>query len=46
VIGKLLDELFVTVGNGGNLNAMKRIGSEIAQLLRKRGVGAVVLPAT
>jgi glycine reductase complex component B subunit gamma len=46
MIGKLLDELFVTVGNGGNLNAMKRIGSEIAQILLKRGVGAVVLPAT
>ncbi len=46
MIGKLLDELFVTVGNGGNLNAMKRIGSEIAQTLLKRGVGAVVLPAT
>jgi hypothetical protein len=25
---------------------MKRIGSEIAQTLLKRGVGAVVLPAT
>jgi glycine reductase complex component B subunit gamma len=46
MIGKLLDELFVTVGNGGNLNAMKRIGSEIAQILLTRGVGAVVLPAT
>jgi glycine reductase len=46
MIGRLLDEIFVTVGNGGNLNAMKRIGSEIAQILLKRGVGAVVLPAT
>ena len=46
MIGKLLDGLFVTVGNGGNLNAMRRIGSEIAQILLKRGVGAVVLPAT
>src|SRR5215470_18455628 len=46
VIGKLLDELFVTVGNGGQLNAMKRIGAEIAWALSKRGVGAVVLPAT
>jgi glycine reductase complex component B subunit gamma len=45
-IGKLLDELFVTVGNLGSLNAMKRIGSEIAQTLRERGVGAVILPAT
>jgi glycine/betaine/sarcosine/D-proline reductase family selenoprotein B len=46
VIGKLLDELFVTVGNIGSLNAMKRIGREIAQTLVQRGVGAVVLPAT
>jgi betaine reductase len=46
VIGKLLDEMFVTVGNMGSLNAMRRIGAEIAQQLVKRGVGAVVLPAT
>ena len=45
-IGALLDDLFVTVGNGGNLNAMKRIGAEIAQRLLQRGVGAVILPAT
>jgi glycine reductase complex component B subunit gamma len=46
VIGKLLDELFVTVGNLGSLNAMKRIGAEIANTLVQRGVGAVILPAT
>jgi glycine reductase len=46
VIGALLDDLFVTVGNGGSLNAMKRIGAEIASTLLQRGVGAVVLPAT
>ena len=46
VVGKLMDELFVTVGNGGNLNAMKRIGAEIANTLVQRGVGAVILPAT
>jgi glycine reductase len=45
-IGKLMDELFVTVGNGGNLNAMKRIGAEIANTLVQRGVGAVILPST
>jgi glycine reductase len=45
-IGSLLDNLFVTVGNGGSLNAMKRIGAEIAATLQQRGVGAVVLPAT
>lgn len=46
MIGRLMDELFVTVGNGGNLNAMKRIGAEIAQTLVQREVGAVILPAT
>jgi betaine reductase len=45
-IGELLDELFVTVGNLGSLNAMKRIGAEIAHTLVQRGVGAVILPAT
>jgi glycine reductase len=45
-IGQLLDELFVTVGNMGSLNAMRRIGAQIAQELRQRGVGAVILPAT
>ena len=29
-IGQLLDTLYVTVGNMGALNAMKRIGAEIA----------------
>ena len=46
VIGKLLNEVFVTVGNMGSLNAMKRIGAEIAAALVQRGVHAVVLPAT
>jgi glycine reductase complex component B subunit gamma len=46
LIGKLLDELFVTVGNLGSLNAMKRMGAEIASILVERGVGAVILPAT
>jgi glycine reductase len=46
MIGHLLDELFVTVGNLGSLNAMKRIGGEIANTLVQRGVGAVILPAT
>jgi glycine reductase len=46
VVGKLLDDLCVTVGNMGSLNAMKRIGAEIAGMLQRHGVGAVVLPAT
>ena len=45
-IGTLLDDIFVTVGNGGRLSAMKRIGAEIAATLKQRGVDAVVLPAT
>ncbi len=46
MIGRVMDELFVTVGNLGSLNAMKRIGTEIASALMQRGVGAVILPAT
>jgi glycine reductase len=46
IIGKLLDDVFVTVGNIGSLNAMKRIGAEIAATLVQRGVQAVVLSAT
>lgn len=45
-VGELLDTLFVTVGNLGALNAMKRMGAEIAADLQKRGVGAVIVPAT
>lgn len=46
VIGALYNELFVTVGNMGSLNAMRRIGAEIAAELTQRGVGAVIVPAT
>ena len=46
VIGGLLDELLVTVGNLASLSAMKKIGAEMAATLKQRGVGAVVLPAT
>lgn len=46
VIGKLFDSYFVTVGNGGNLRTMRRLGSEIAQALKDGGVHGVVLPAT
>ena len=46
IIGRLLDDIYVTVGNGGRLNAMKRMGAEIATILKQRGVGAVILPAT
>ena len=45
-IGGLLDDLLVTVGNLASLNAMKKIGAEIAATLKQRGVGAVLLPAT
>jgi glycine reductase len=46
VIGSLLNELFVTVGNMGSLNAMRRIGADIATELVQRGVGAVIVSAT
>jgi glycine reductase len=46
VIGSLYNELFVTVGNMGSLNAMRRIGAEIATELMQYGVGAVIVPAT
>ena len=46
VIGGLLDDLLVTVGNLASLNAMKNIGADMAATLKQRGVGAVVLPAT
>ena len=45
-IGGVLDDLLVTVGNLASLNAMKKIGTEIAATLKQRGVGAVLLPAT
>jgi len=45
-VGQLLDTLYVTVGNMGALNAMKRMGAEIAADLQQRGVGAVIVPAT
>jgi glycine reductase len=45
-IGQLLNTLYVTVGNIGALNAMKRMGAEIAADLQQRGVGAVIVPST
>lgn len=45
-IGGVLDDLLVTVGNLASLNAMKKIGNEIAATLKQRGVGAVLLPST
>jgi glycine reductase len=46
VIGDLYSDLFVTVGNLGSLNAMRRIGAEIAAELTRQGVAAVIVPAT
>ena len=46
IIGGLLDDLLVTVGNLASLSAMKKIGAEMAATLKQRGVGAVMLPAT
>lgn len=45
-LGELFDTLYVTVGNQSSLNAMRRIGAEIAAELQQCGVGAVIVPAT
>jgi glycine reductase len=45
-IGKLVDIVFSTCGNGGVLTEMKRIGEEIAGEVKRCGATAVVLPAT
>ena len=46
VIGKLHDDYYVTVGNGGALDRMADFGRAIAAELGAAGVTAVVLPAT
>jgi glycine reductase complex component B subunit gamma len=45
-IGHLLEEYYVTVGNGGQVADMVRFAAEIAEELKARGVTAVVSPAT
>ncbi len=45
-IKKLMDEVFSTCGNGGELAEMKRIGQEMARELKQRGVTAVIIPST
>jgi betaine reductase len=45
-IGHLLEEYYVTVGNGGQVADMARFAAEIAKELKARGVTAVVSPAT
>ena len=45
-IGHLLEEYYVTAGNGGQVADMARFAAEIANDLRARGVTAVVSPAT
>jgi glycine reductase len=45
-IGHLLEEYYVTVGNGGQVADMVRFAAEIAAELKARGVTAVVSPAT
>jgi betaine reductase len=45
-IGHLLEDYYVTVGNGGQVADMARFAAEIAEELKARGVTAVVSPAT
>lgn len=45
-IGRLLEDYYVTVGNGGHVGDMTRFAAEIAQELKARGVTAVIAPAT
>jgi glycine reductase len=45
-VGSLVDQCYVTMGNGGQIATMTRIGQEIGQALQEQGVDAVVLTAT
>jgi glycine reductase len=44
--GTLLDEYYVTTGNGGQMEEMARIGTEIGAELTDRGVDGVIMTAT
>lgn len=46
VIGRVLDSYLVTVGNGGFLDVMARIGRQMATELKRQGVDAVIAPST
>ena len=46
VIGRLHDEYYVTTGNMSSISTMTRLGSEIAQELKRHKVDAVLLVAT
>ena len=46
VIGRLHDDYYVTTGNMSSINTMTRLGSEIAQELKRQNVDAVLLVAT
>jgi glycine reductase len=46
VIGRLHDHYYVTTGNMANIKTMARIGVEIAEDLKARGIQAVILTAT
>ncbi len=46
VIGRLYEEYYGTVGNGGSPEVMRRIGAEMAERLSAAGVSAVVLTST
>jgi glycine reductase complex component B subunit gamma len=46
VIGRLYDHYYVTTGNMANINTMTRIGTEIAQDMKRQGIQAAILTAT
>jgi glycine reductase len=45
-IAKLHDHYYVTVGNMGSIQNMRRFGRQIAEDLREVGVDGVILTAT
>ncbi len=45
-IGSLHDMYYVTMGNGGDLNHMRRFGKEMAHELKALGIHGVISPAT
>ena len=45
-IGSLYDEYLVTCGSVGNVGVMRRIGREMAEVLKKERIDGVIVPST
>jgi glycine reductase len=45
-IGQLYDEFLVTCGSVGNVGVMRRIGREMAEILKKERIDGVIVPST